>query len=731
MAQKKSCPYPTPFSEPLGSLTGGVGVEPGDKGWVLAFVLLLLVVIQGLMMASLSLATYHLKSSTAFYHLIKNTHFSSGSSAPPSGTQTRLMAPEGWDHTRFSTELRELTLGNVRSYSWRVALGDFPDSVAGEVMLAAARPHIVVIVDDSQTMNTSSGKDYAPDALYLRRTSGEIVRVSAVSEIDQSSQTPEGTYFTGSHGNSFFRAPPSEAGHGAMPSWTLAHSSARSLVDSLELCEVAVMSASGGMIQPFTHDRQALARALDGIHPTSAEAHLAETLHQALGVFPPQCISERHVLIVTSGVAVNDGNLPGWLQDFDCDGNTRDTSIREAGSHCLDDVAAYAKSLGIRVHVMGPDTPFLQGVAAKGAGLCMPARNAFVPGLSFVCQPMAMFAARELMSLHRTARFAPPWLESGTCTPARTGVLDPLALVAYPDLPVTGLARHMTSCGSSMFLSTTQDQLLKIALPTGELSWLIAGIGGAVLARGDRVIAGPDSRGMITCISQQPSIIWTRKADLAAASGSTTYLSMGSSIAAHRLDTGAFITAFDTGHTITALEYDACTGVLLAGTRDGLICFLSQGLEQQGIAATGISDSIREIRPFTWRKKLHLLVAGRSSVACCTEEGSVWSVSLDEGAVVGCTVMDAKAYVSAWQEGAPCTGIDTGTSVLISLDALTGERSGVKTLCAGKAFGPTIDLAGRRMVFVSWSSQVLEEDISGMAGVTWRPAGRRFLRQGE
>ncbi|MCE5274847.1 MAG: hypothetical protein LLG43_06905, partial [Deltaproteobacteria bacterium] len=426
----------------------------------------------------------------------------------------------------------------------------------------------------------------------------------------------------------------------------------------------------------------------------------------------------------------NDGNLPGWLQDFDCDGNTRDTSIREAGSHCLDDVAAYARSLGIRVHVMGPDVPFLQGVAAKGAGLYMPARDAFVPGLSFVCQPMVTFAARELMSLHRTARFDPPWLQTDTCTPVRTGVLDPLALVAYPTLPVTGLAQHMATCGSSMFLSTTQDQILKIALPTGELSWLIAGIGGAVLARGDRVIAGPDSRGMITCISQQPSIIWTRKADLAAASGSTAYITMGSSIAAHRLDTGAFITEFDTGHTITTLQYDAYTGVLLAGTQDGLICFLSQGLEQQGIVVTGISDPIREIRPFTWRKKLHLLVVSRSSIACCTDQGPVWSVSLDEGVPVGCTVMDAKAYVNAWQEGAPCTGIDTGTSVLISLDALTGERSGVKTLCAGKAFGPTIDLSGKRMVFISWSSQALEEDISGMTGITWRPAGRRILRQG-
>ena len=91
--------------------------------------------------------------------------------------------------------------------------------------------------------------------------------------------------------------------------------------------------------------------------------------------------------------------------------------------------------------------------------------------------------------------------------------------------------------------------------------------------------------------------------------------------------------------------------------------------------------------------------------------------------------MNRKAYVCTWQEADPCGGIDTGTSTLVVLDVLTGERLDEKTLFPGKAFGPTIDLEAKRIVYVSWDGQVYQQDISGLEGITWCTAGRRILRK--
>jgi hypothetical protein len=716
MAQRKNYPYHTPWS---------------DEGWVLVFVLLFLTVIQGLIMASLSMVTYHLKSSTAFYHIIRNTHFSTQGGKTPMETQTMLMAPEGWDYLCFSTVLREVQRGGEQSYSWRADLREVPMVEPGDVMLTSSRPHIIVIVDDSQTMNSSCDRDYKAESLYLKRTSGEIVHVSDVSEIAESVSAPEGSFFTGRYGNTTFRAPKSETSHGAMSIWTFAYSYAHSLIDSLELCEVAIMSTSRGMIQQFSHDRQILTKALEGIHPTSAEARLAETLYQATRMFPQQCATERHILLVSGGVAINDGHLPEWLKDFDHDENVSDTAIREVGSHCLDDVSAYAFSQGVRVHTVGPDTAFLQSVATKGGGLSMPSRDALVPTLSFVCQPIVILQGQEYIAVHTLARFDPPWLRNGSSTSLRTGVIDPLTLVAYPNLSIRGLAEAVSLHGSSLFCTTSRDQILKIAMPSGEIEWLIEGIGGTVHTSGDRIIAGPISNGYIACLNQQPSILWNERGQKTAVSESSVYISSGSSITAHHLDDGASFAGFDTNHTITVLRYVIGTGMLMAGTGDGLIYLFTRGLEPQGFIPTGIGDAITDIRPFTWCKKTYFIATSRGAATCCTSEGPLWYASLVEGYPVSCIIMDSKAYLCTWQEGDPCGGIDTGTSMLIILDSLTGQRVHVKTLFTGKAFGPSIDLTTKRMVYISWNGQVHEEDISTLEGITWCAAGRRMLRQSE
>ena len=168
MEPGRNSPYPTPSDE---------------HGWVLAFVLILLAVILGLTMASASIIFYHMKSSNAFYQILKGQLFSFQDGNPPVLTRSLLGAPEGWDHICFSTELTVQATSTMQSFSWRVAQREqcpgFPESIIRTVQ----RPHIVVIIDDSLTMNASSGKDYEDDALYLKQDAGSTVHISDTCEL--------------------------------------------------------------------------------------------------------------------------------------------------------------------------------------------------------------------------------------------------------------------------------------------------------------------------------------------------------------------------------------------------------------------------------------------------------------------------------------------------------------------------------------------------------------------
>ena len=93
-----------------------------EQGFILAFVLMILTVILGLTMASASITLYHMKSSNAFYRIIKDQLFAPQNGAMPSATHKLLGAPEGWDHICFSTRLTEHATNAMQSYSWCVAL---------------------------------------------------------------------------------------------------------------------------------------------------------------------------------------------------------------------------------------------------------------------------------------------------------------------------------------------------------------------------------------------------------------------------------------------------------------------------------------------------------------------------------------------------------------------------------------------------------------------------------
>lgn len=307
-------------------------------------------------------------------------------------------------------------------------------------------------------------------------------------------------------------------------------------------------------------------------------------------------------------------------------------------------------------------------------------------------------------------------------------MIDPTSLVACPDLSIQGLAGTLAVHGSGILCSTFRDTLMGVSMPSGELSWLIAGVGGIVLKRADRIVAGPNSSGMIFCLDDRPVIHWIDQGELFDASQSTAYIAEGSSITARRIGAGSPIAGADTGRTVTSLRYDPVMGILFAGTRDGLLFLYSPDLIPSGVIPSGMSDAALDIRPFTWRKKACIVVMGNNNVACCTADKILWSLSVDEGRLVSCLVMDRKLYLLAWQEGGPCGGIDTGSSMLLILDAVTGERSGTKVLFPGKAFGPTFDLTRKCIVYTSWNGTAHEEDVSGLMGISWYPAGRRIAR---
>jgi hypothetical protein len=702
-----------------------------EQGFVLTFVLMLLTVILGLTMASASITLYHMKSSNSFYRIIKDQLYAPQAGTMPASTNTLLGAPEGWDQICFSTRLTERSTSSMQLYSWRVALREQSTDIQQGVARISQRPHIIIIIDDSVTTITSSDQDFLDDALYVKWIAGGITHISDTCEIEDTYTNAEGSYFKGRWGNSYQRAPTLGSMTGAMSVWTKAFSYARSLFESLDLCEVSLMSTSQGVIHSFTLDWQKILEGLDSIHPASGAAPLSEALYNATTLFPSQCVSGKHIILVTAGLPINDGHLPSWLKDFDHDGNANDTASEGEGSHCLDDVSSYAKSLGISVHIIGPDTPYLRSVAIKGGGQYMPTREILVPELMLVTEPMVIRKDNELILKNLRARLDPPWLKTDKCRSFRPSVVSPLNLVSCPNLFINGLAHDLATTETDLYCTTSRDQLLKVTMPEGSLTWLMTGIGGEVCLRGALVITGPNRMGIISCIGQGPEVLWQHKGACIDASDSMAYISNGTTIQAYNLVNGTALSQFEVNHTIQVVRYDPCTGGVFAGTSDGLVYLFNNRLELVGIINTTTNNAIMEIRPFSRRKGLHLIVASNKRLECYTTDSNVWSVSLEGGALSSLTIMDNKLFLSTWKEDAPCGGIDTGISMLQEYDASTGRRTGTESMFMGRAFGPSIDLDNGVMKFISSTGAIYNKDISKTPGISPLALGRRIITHSE
>lgn len=699
-----------------------------EKGWITALVLMLLATTLGVVLACSSLVLFHLKSSQSYCSILQDSLPHVDQAGPADPVFTTLPAPEGWDSIAFTTVVRERRMQDLSSYAWRVGMREqYRDIPSGPPVLSS-RPHIVAVIDDSRAMTFSSGRDYREDALYLLRPSGAIVHVSACSEVSDSHACAAGTYFSGTWGNSHQRSSPVNALTGAMPTWTHAFSLSRDLIASLDQCEVAVMTTSRGLVQPFSHDMRQTLLAMDGVSPASTHAPLAEMLYQASRIFPETCVTTRHILLVSAGRSVNDGHLPAWLLDYDHDGNPGDVPCSGQGCHCLDDVAAYCRSLGIQVHVVGPDTTFLRDVASKGGGRYMPGREIFAPEGAMVTAPLVIHQGQSLAMTSRGGRLDPAWIISDTGVRQRPCITNPLDLISCPDLAILGMAQNLAYDRTTLYCSTSADRLLRIDLSRRELSGLVAGMGGSVRIRGGIVLAGPDREGMVSCTDQGARILWQEHGTCMDASDSAAYLAEGSLVRSVGMEDGGLLSQYDTGHLITLLRFDPSTLTLIAGTLDGLIVLLTPELALKGMIVTGIQGAILEARPFTWRKEFRLAVLGADRVLGCTVEGTSWSASLDGRTPTGTAVLGGRVYIAMWDGRSSCGGIDEGSSVLQVMDAVTGELSETRTLFSGRAYGPSIDLEHGVMRFVSPSGGIGETDISSLPGIRSCPLGARISR---
>ncbi len=682
------------------------------------------IIIQGIALATGIVIVHDVKSGNTFKTLLAQRHAGAETHTKPLSKTIILDAPEGWDHACFQTEVTEKRWGNELGYSWLIALREQPFQMYPDQTLSAWRPHVILMVDDSRGMLNASGYSYDDSRVYLKRPGGEIVSEKDRDDLTSDLSTAGGTLFRGLYGNTAYPAQDAYHFGGVMQCWTLANSYLSDLVDDLDMCPMAVATVSKGMIQPFTTDRKTLMSVLKGIQPQGSEARLSESLLSLMDAFPSDCITSRHIIIATSGIAVHDGNISSIIRDFDHDGNLNDRFMDDTGSHCLDDVAAYAFSRAIRVHVVGPRTDFLRNTAMKGGGAFMPTRQSFnLPG-GFLSQAPCLSGQSRLFLTNVDLACGPPWLGiSGTEYERLMANGSPHLNKVSPFI-IKGTVLSLFHENSLLLCTTSRDNLLLVDLPSGACRWIAQGPGGKVTKKDSVIIAGPNMDGDIIAMSCNPGIIWSDRGHLFAAGRGSVYVADGSTITSHSLSGGMYQGRINLDSRVCVLEYDPCTGNVLAGTQSGNISVMDQDLNLQSLSTPGLQGTLTILRSFRMRKDLRIIAATRTNVACITTGGTVWKAVMADGICTGALVMDSKVYITAWEPGA-CEGIDSGKSAVIVLDATDGRRISGRSLFGTKAYGPVVGLESKALVYAGSGMEVSQVDIKDLTGMKPESLGSR------
>lgn len=699
-------------------------------GWVLVYAMLFTLIIQASAIATVTLIISGTKASRAYYDITKKIHNATCPDAPSKYINIDLGAPEGWDHKYFLTQISQKDVGDspcIRSLYWRVGLREQPCQTIQKISLSCSRPYLIILIDDSESMNWSCGKNFDTNSIYLIRTTGEIIRVSPDFEVSTIVKKTEGIYFKGDYGNSHLAAPFNKYFKGAMPRWTNVYSSIAELIDELNMVNVAIATTSKGIILPFTEELEAINTAFNNIHPTQPYSPLSEALFAIANEFPSKCVTDKHILIVTDGQALGDGNLPEEIKDFDKDADPMDIYIKGMGSKCLDDVAAYASGLGIKVHVMGPGTKteFLKDVAKKGTGEYMPLTSTFLPKDTFVCQMPLIQDEAKLFLTNKNARFDPAWLTYDSAIYYE--ICDSLKLLPSANPCIKGIANSMYKKGDTLYCSTSRDHIMAIDISNKRLKWAIKGPGGKIIVKNNTIIAGPNTKGLIYAMNKEPSILWVYQGSYMDTSESSVYVTNDTNIKALDISTGRELTLFTAINPITSISYDPCYGTILAGVNSGDIYILSQDLDLRGVITTNSGEAIRELHSFHIKKQLYVIAITDNFVIGARKDSVLWFYSVKTPPCIKGIVMDSKVYITTWQEQSPCGGIDTNASTLTTIDAITGEYISSKEILPGRAFGPVITLTDKQIEYANWLSQITIEDISSLNGLSWGYLGSKII----
>jgi hypothetical protein len=702
--------------------TSPIPIICNSRGWVLVYVLVFCIVIQAIALLSAGIITHNIRSGSVFSSLLSRRHASPD--ARPALKTTLYGAPEGWDHACFLTEVTERSWESQSSFTWRARLGEQPYQTVEDRSLASWRPYLILLVDDSKGMLASSGYAYDKDRIYLERTSGDITPSRERDDITNILATSEGTFFRGSYGNISRQAVDTYHFGGVMQCWTRAISGLIDLVEDMDLCPIAIATVSKGIIQPFTTDRKALITALEALRPQAEDARLAQACLDLTARFPDKCGTSRHIVIATAGVALKDGNIPSGIQDFDHDHNSLDKAVDE-GSHCLDDVAAYAASKDIHVHTVGPDTSFLRSVASKGNGAFMPTKAAFKPPASFICQAPFAYGAVHRFPVNADLAFNPTWLVMDGASCLRLMANTPLHLASSERFMPRGVSPALHAAGQVLFCTTSRDDLLSLDIATGSCLWVVHGPGGRVSVQDGTIVAGPNLDGDIMGLGGVPAIRWVLKGDLFALAPGVAYIARGSSISACSLSDGAVVGGIELGSPVRRLGYDPTQGCVVASSGTDLIYILSKDLKIQSLLNPDLPAPLDIIRTFHLRRELCVVATAQNSVACLKDGKILWKISLGSGTCTSALAMDGKLYLATWSPG-ECGGMDSGSSTLQVLDLKTGEKVSDRPLFSSLSFGPLVDLDAGVISYASPGMEQVQVDISGLTGMKPCPLGTRL-----
>jgi outer membrane protein assembly factor BamB len=278
-----------------------------------------------------------------------------------------------------------------------------------------------------------------------------------------------------------------------------------------------------------------------------------------------------------------------------------------------------------------------------------------------------------------------------------------------------------------LYVTAAGDSISQINAASGNLVWMIKGIGGHVECAGDYIVAGPSDEGKVVCISKKPELKWSINADFYHVFKNTAIAVKGSIVRAYEISTGNQVASCHLSSKISTLSIDPSTGIIYAGTSEGKINVISHDLHSVAVISAPGNDPVLNIHTFRHKKNSYITAYTEKRLFCADLNGILWSKDIDNGKPIQMFIMDARLYVVSWNESEPCGGLDTGYSCLSVCSALAGEEISSERISTGYVFGPIIDIKNSKLIFTNHEMSLIERDISSLKGIKPVYSGTKII----